>query len=92
MSKTHDALAVASALARFTSELLERWRLLLMLGLIFSPMQPHLRLDYDYRTVQGEQQVIGCNYWSVYGFAGRYSDKCPSVRLLPVDPWWREWL
>lgn len=92
MSKTHDVLAVASALARFTGALLERWQLLLVLGLIFSPMQPHVRWNYDYRIVQGEQRPISCEYWSAYGFAGRYSDKCPAIRFLAVEPWWQEWL
>lgn len=90
--KRKRILSLFSGLFTCLKWALDNVRFILLIGLILSPIQPHLRWQYEYRSVYGERVIINCEYLSAYGMTGVYFDACPVVRLISVNPWWREWL
>lgn len=76
-------------LLRGVAQLLERWPMILLIFVVLSPVSPHLRVVYEYRTLGGGEYRIytRCQYLGnrgavEYVHGGAF---CPIVLMLNAE-------
>lgn len=74
---------MAAALLRGLANLLEQWPLFLLTALLFSPVGPHLRLQYSYQSYGKHRVMMDCEYLGARGRVHYVRDgSCPLVAII----------
>ena len=81
----HVLLGAGGWLLRLLGGLVGLWPLALIIAFFVSPIGPHLRWEYEYRTVYGQTIAATCVYLGAHGLitVSALTD-CPLIALLDV--------
>ena len=76
-------LRLIAMLLRGLARLISQWPLLLMVGLLISPVGPHLRIQYTYEQRGSYRHMLDCDYFGARGVIrhARFGE-CPFIIVL----------
>ncbi len=81
-------LGILSKLFHALSAVLGRWKLLLLVTVILSPIGPHLRWSYSYRGTHEHRTYLRCTYLGSQGFVTLpMGADCPFITILDARKW-----
>jgi hypothetical protein len=77
--------SLTAFMLRGLARLLSHWPIWLVIALIFSPLQPYLRLQYRYIERGSEKLMIDCDYFGMHGWLKyQIGTRCPVIAIIDM--------